>query len=110
MVFGPLRWFGQNLNLTGIYFLMNTTFIKHDDPGHGWLEVGLADLKLIDSSVKDYSPYSYRKGNRLFLEEDCDASKFVEAWKGKFGSYPKIVHQHHRFDFPFSKSLNGIHE
>ena len=88
---------------------MNTTFVKHDDPGHGWLQVGLVDLKNVGTSIEDYSGYSYRKGNILFLEEDCDASKFVNAWKAKFGSYPNITHKHHKGDFPYDNNLNSIH-
>ena len=68
---------------------MNATFIKHDDPGHGWLEVQESDLKELGATVNDFSGYSYRKGNRLFLEEDCDASKFFTLYKNKHGAYPK---------------------
>ena len=88
---------------------MNTTFVKHDDPGHGWLQVGLVDLKNVGTSIDDYSGYSYRKGNILFLEEDCDASKFVNAWKTKFGSYPNITYKHHNGDFPEDNNLVGLH-
>ncbi len=88
---------------------MNTTFVKHDDPGHGWLQVTLTDLDTVGTSIDDYSGYSYRKGNILFLEEDCDASKFVNLWKIKFGSYPRITHKHHRGDFPCDNNLRSIH-
>lgn len=88
---------------------MNTTFVKHDDPSHGWLQVGLVDLKNVGTSIDDYSGYSYRKGNILFLEEDCDASKFVEAWKAKFGSYPNITYKHHKGYFPEDNNLIGLH-
>ena len=88
---------------------MNTTFVKHDDPGHGWLQVGSLDLAMVGSSADDYSGYSYRKGNIFFLEEDCDASKFMNLWKTKFGSYPQITHKHHKGDFPADNNLRPIH-
>jgi len=52
----------------------------HSDPGHGWLEVprGLLDTLGIAGDISDYS---YIRGDRAFLEEDCDASRFVEAMK-----------------------------
>ena len=57
-----------------------TTFTMHTDPGHGWLEVprGLLDTLGI---AGDISAYSYINGATAYLEEDCDASRFVEAMK-----------------------------
>lgn len=89
---------------------MDAVFTKHDDPGHGWLEVDEIELKHLDIDSAAFSAYSYRKGHRLFLEEDCDASKFCSLWKAKFGSYPRVVHQHHNGDFPEDYGLYGIHE
>jgi hypothetical protein len=88
---------------------MNATFTKHDDPGHGWLEVQESDIKELGATVNDFSGYSYRKGNRLFLEEDCDASKFVTLWKQKFGAYPTVVVEHHDGEFPEDYNLRSIH-
>lgn len=51
------------------------TFIKYDDPGHGWLRV---PLKLVQELAISVSPYSYQKGRYVYLEEDLDASTFVE--------------------------------
>jgi hypothetical protein len=51
------------------------------DPGHGWLEVDLLDY--IDLDIADkISRYSYAKGEKAYLEEDCDAGLFIEAAKG----------------------------
>ena len=88
---------------------MNATFIKHDDPGHGWLEVQESDLKELGLKVADFSGYSYRKGNRLFLEEDCDASKFFTFYKNKHGAYPSYVNLDYNFDFPEEYNLESIH-
>ena len=59
------------------------TFEVHEDPGHGWLKVpreAIDRLKIADK----ISEYSYEQGGKLgwvYLEEDCDASVFVEAMK-----------------------------
>ena len=88
---------------------MNATFIKHDDAGHGWLEVKESDLKELGLKVADFSAYSYRKGNRLFLEEDCDAGKFFTFYKKKHDAYPSYVIQHHDGDFVEDYNLSSIH-
>ena len=88
---------------------MNATFIKHDDAGHGWLEVQESDLKELGVTVADFSPYSYRKGTRLFLEEDCDAGKFFTLYKKKHDAYPSYVIQHHDGDFVEEYNLVSIH-
>lgn len=55
-----------------------TTYNFYVDPGHGWLEVSRSELAMlhIDDSI---SPYSYQTGDRVFLEEDCDAPLFINA-------------------------------
>lgn len=88
---------------------MIATFTKHEDPGHGWLEVTEADLKDVGLKIGDISGYSYRKGYRLFLEEDCDASLFFTAFKNKHGEYPRYVIEHTNGDFPSDMNLNCIH-
>lgn len=89
---------------------MNRTFYKHSDPSHGWLEVDEKELKQIGINSDAFSAYSYRRGHILYLEEDCDASKFLTLWKEKFGEYPRIWDHHHDFDFPEYFRLYGIHE
>ena len=57
-----------------------TRYNFHSDPGHGWLEVGrdeLAMLKIADA----ISSYSYQRGDKVYLEEDCDAALFINALK-----------------------------
>lgn len=56
------------------------TYKFHEDPGHGWLAVKrkeLIELNIIDK----ISSYSYQNGDTVYLEEDCDASLFVERMK-----------------------------
>ena len=90
---------------------MNATFIKHNDPGHGWLEVTPSDLKDVGLSPSDISGYSYknRRGTRLFLEEDCDAPVFLRAYKVKHGAYPTTVESYDDDEFPESLGLVSIH-
>lgn len=52
----------------------------YTDPGHGWLEVNRSDLDALDIAHK-VSSYSYEKGTKVYLEEDCDASLYMEAAK-----------------------------
>ena len=49
------------------------------DPGHGWLEVTYRDLADVGAAVDDFSDYSSiaRTRETLYLEEDCDAPKFI---------------------------------
>lgn len=52
------------------------TRMYHVDPGHGWLEVPEAEVLELGIRV---SGYSYRKGDILFLEEDCDGPAYIKA-------------------------------
>lgn len=52
------------------------------DPSHGWLKVERKEL--IELGIKnEISGYSYQKGDYVYLEEDSDASKFMDAWEAK---------------------------
>lgn len=52
----------------------------HTDAGHGWLKVNRADIDAL-GIADQISRYSYQKGDYAYLEEDCDASRFLEAAK-----------------------------
>jgi len=54
-------------------------FNFYNDPGHGWLEVTTAQVAAVGLKVSDFSRSSYRRGNTLYLEEDCDAGRFLTA-------------------------------
>ena len=60
-------------------------FTYHIDPGHGWVEVSFHDMRASGLQPSDFSRYSYRKRNVFYLEEDCDAPKFIAAWESKHG-------------------------
>ena len=81
----------------------------HADPSHGWLEVDLADLEALNIASR-ISRYSYAKGNKVFLEEDCDASHYLNAAKGrgwtiniqeKFTNGDSPVRNYSRFEWGF---------
>ena len=57
---------------------MKLRFTFYSDPGHGWLAVPSWVLRL--SGVADkITPYSYIKGDTVYLEEDCDYSTFMQS-------------------------------
>ena len=66
------------------------TFTFHEDPGHGWIEVPLPIL--LDLDITELvSCYSYINDGTAYLEEDLDASIFIQAFKHKFGHRPETV-------------------
>ena len=49
-----------------------------EDPGHGWLEVERLEIERL--CLEDQiSRYSYVRGAKVYLEEDCDAAAFIRA-------------------------------
>ena len=71
------------------------------DPGHGWLEVPLAEL-----SILPYPPssYSYRNDGFAYLEEDCDAPLFLRA---KFGDESSDWHKNLVDVYEASTAIRG---
>jgi len=64
------------------------TYIWAVDAGHAWLAV--KQQELINLNIADkISSYSYMKGGTVYLEEDCDARHFIDAYTQKFGHAPK---------------------
>ena len=80
-------------------------YIMHSDAGHGWLEVNRQEL--IDLGIEDkISEFSYQKDNKVYLEEDCDASLFLSAikekgqkygWKEKFDGNTSPIRKYDRY-------------
>lgn len=75
---------------------MLDVYTFHADPGHGWLEVPLADMIDVGLAPWDVSKYSYvdPRTHTFFLEEDCDASVFLRAYSQKYGHDPRYVVRH----------------
>ena len=70
------------------------------DPGHGWLEVSIDEVYAL--GIEDQiSSYSYVRGERVYLEEDCDAGLFIEALKAKATEKEiQFVQTHLDYDAP----------
>ena len=69
------------------------TFTVYTDPGHGWVKVPISLLHILDIADK-ITTFSYRKDDHAYLEEDMDASTFIQAYKKKYGHPPKIITAH----------------
>jgi hypothetical protein len=64
------------------------TYIWANDAGHEWLAVKRTEL--VELGIEnDISIFSYVKGGTVYLEGDCDAARFFDAYKVKFGTEPK---------------------
>lgn len=75
---------------------MELTFLS--DPGHGWLRVPLQLLN--DWNISDkISEYSYKTNNFAYLEEDCDASIFIDEAKKR--NYKYSIHYKLIKDFDY---------
>lgn len=70
---------------------MSKTFYFYSDPGHGWLAVTYDDIADVGLTIDKFSPYSYIRGEVLYLEEDCDATLFFAAYRAKHGHNPKHI-------------------
>ena len=69
------------------------TYKFYADPSHGWLAVKIEELMQL-GIVTQISPYSYVRGATAYLEEDCDAVLFFNAYKDKYGVDPKHNYNH----------------
>ncbi len=58
------------------------------DPCHGWLRVPMPVLDVMNVRP---SSCSYRNGDWAYLEEDCDAPRFLRAWEQVHGCAPVVV-------------------
>lgn len=79
--------------------MTDAIFTFHTDPGHGWIEVDLHAMRQAGLQPSDFSNYSYRKRNVFFLEEDCDAPKFIAAWQEKTGQHINFREAHQENTF-----------
>ena len=53
-----------------------TTYKYIQDPGHGWIEVPVSEIRALGLKP---SHCSYKKGRYVYLEEDCDALAWINA-------------------------------
>lgn len=59
---------------------MQKNYLFFSDPGHGWLEVPRTDVQELGIESK-ITAWSYEHNEKIYLEEDCDASLFMETAK-----------------------------
>ncbi len=64
-------------------------FNFHSDAGHGWLAVK-KDLVRELGLISQISQFSYMQGLSVYLEEDCDMGRFINAFTLRFGFAPGI--------------------
>ncbi len=69
------------------------TYKFYADSGHGWLAVKIEELMQL-GIITQISSYSYMRGATAYLEEDCDASLFFNAYKDKYSTDPKHTYSH----------------
>jgi hypothetical protein len=67
----------------------------HQNPGHGWIEVPILEYTKLGISA---SKYSYKDDIYVYLEEDCDMSKWFDSHKNLFNSEPNIEQVIHNND------------
>ena len=60
------------------------TYIWAIDAGHEWLAVRKSELEEL-GIADQISAYSYQKGSTAYLEGDCDAARFLDAYRAKHG-------------------------
>lgn len=69
-------------------------FIYHHDAGHGWLEVPATLVKELGIKI---SACSYKREDKAYLEEDCDAPLFLKSL------------QSHGIDYEIADKYDGNH-
>lgn len=72
-----------------------SNYIYHQDPSHGWVEVPMAELRALGIAGR-ISPWSYRDGETAYLEEDDDASLFLDTMRAR-GTPAELVVLRHEY-------------
>lgn len=72
---------------------MKAQFTFHSDPGHGWLEVPLHEIKVLGLKVSDYSYYN--GVDTVYLEEDGDATKFFYEFERAYDIKLKLKNKYY---------------
>jgi len=86
-------------------------YTYHVDAGHGWLEVPYRDLLNSGMTLSQVSGFSYANVTdqyvpTLYLEEDCDMPRFLNALSDK-GEAFNLVEQYHEGDC-FVRNLERV--
>ena len=80
----------------------------HTDAGHGWLAVPIHHIEKLDIANK-ISTFSYMNDGIAYLEEDCDAPLFFEAYKSTYGEVPKFLELDQEFDRSPIRDYESFH-
>ena len=75
-------------NKVVLKLLGNRTYTIYEDAGHAWIKVPIAELIALDIE-NGVTHYSYINGKYAYLEEDCDLTKFFNAYHAVTGRDPK---------------------
>lgn len=70
--------------------MQDKIFKVYVDSGHGWIAVKRKDLYEL-GVLNKITRYSYQRGDTVYIEEDCDATTFIKAFKDKFGCEPHLA-------------------
>jgi hypothetical protein len=68
-----------------------TKFHYYSDPGHGWLKVKISLLEEL-GIADQISSCSYVMGEWAYLEEDADATLFMNTWRKTGRPYEFVEH------------------
>ena len=68
-------------------------YIYHQDGGHGWIQVPLLEIAALGIAGK-ISRYSYKDAEHGYLEEDCDAALWHDAYVEVYGDRPQVLDKH----------------
>jgi hypothetical protein len=74
----------------------------HADPSHGWLEVPATDILALHIIP---SHYSHMHGDKVYLEEDCDFSLWLEAKRDAGEEFD--LTEHHTNNDSIVRSFRG---
>jgi hypothetical protein len=87
-----------------------TTYKFIYDPGHGWLEVPMAEVMKLGVKPSGYS-YINPVTKLAYLEEDCDAPDFSLAWERHYGkAFDKTVYTPEYQEVTFVRDLPSIND
>ena len=66
-------------------------FDFHQDGGHAWLKVSKDLHNKTNLTAKHISCFSYQDNNNYYLEEDCDATMYLNNLKEQGIKYSLII-------------------
>jgi hypothetical protein len=80
-------------------------FIFHEDAGHGWLQVPLKLLTLLNLAAQ-ITGCSYRSADSVFLEEDLDMATFLKA----YFSFRKMPYNQENYRYFFMQKVESTYK